>query len=159
MPSSADSKRYLSWLSLHTLRQLKFILPGAAVTYYLQSHLVFYHVFEDNGTWGKYVYVQPLHPNPLVPDRSSYEMRSCVCVSQNRITSFASVGFPDSHTLPVPPSPPTATRPGAQRKSHPQIVRRTDRLTRDQYRQWRESGIVSTVIPVRPPLRARKRTR
>lgn len=55
MPSDTErSHTILSSLSQHTLRQLKFILPGAAVTYYLDSHAAFWRIVQGAAsTWGR----------------------------------------------------------------------------------------------------------
>ncbi|OBZ72096.1 hypothetical protein A0H81_07861 [Grifola frondosa] len=42
MPS--DSATALVSLSRHTLRQLKFVLPGGLITYYLNSHVAFWRI-------------------------------------------------------------------------------------------------------------------
>lgn len=44
-------------LSRHTLRQLKFVIPGAGVTYYLGTHEIFWGLVNDIGWdgWGRYV--------------------------------------------------------------------------------------------------------
>ena len=48
---SSTLSRSLS-LSPHTLRQLKFVLPGGAVTYYLQTHAVLWRMVNDSGWEG-----------------------------------------------------------------------------------------------------------
>jgi hypothetical protein len=44
-------------LSRHTLRQLKFVIPGGAITYYLGTHEVFWRMVNDMSWegWGRCV--------------------------------------------------------------------------------------------------------
>lgn len=41
--------------SQHTLRQLKLVLPGAAITYYLGTFHEFLLIFNGGGSWGRLV--------------------------------------------------------------------------------------------------------
>jgi len=55
MPSNLRPKSSVS-LSRHTLRQLKFVIPGGAITYNLGTHEVFWGLLNDigwEGTWGR----------------------------------------------------------------------------------------------------------
>lgn len=58
--SSASSKasRSCAHLSTHTLKQLKFVLPGGVVTYFLGTLARFWRLVESHG-WAKYVYFSP----------------------------------------------------------------------------------------------------
>jgi hypothetical protein len=48
-------------LSRHTLRQLKFVIPGGAITYYLGTHEVFWRMVNGIGWdgWGRCVTMIP----------------------------------------------------------------------------------------------------
>ncbi|OSC99876.1 hypothetical protein PYCCODRAFT_1437849 [Trametes coccinea BRFM310] len=51
------STRSLIRFSRHTLKQLKFVLPGGLITYYFESHNVFLHILRgDYGArgWGRF---------------------------------------------------------------------------------------------------------
>lgn len=49
-------------LSRHTLRQLKFVIPGGAITYYLGTHGVFWGLINEIGweSWAGCVNYVPL---------------------------------------------------------------------------------------------------
>ena len=55
-PSSSRTTSFMS-LSRHTLSQLKFVLPGAAITYYLGTHEVFWNLLSEVGRngWARYI--------------------------------------------------------------------------------------------------------
>ncbi|OSX57747.1 hypothetical protein POSPLADRAFT_1041611 [Postia placenta MAD-698-R-SB12] len=94
----------MSSLSHHTLRQLKFILPGGLTTYYLNSHAIFWRVVRgDTGTdgWGRFVALAALGSALLT------------------VTLFI-------YILSIP------LLEGEQ----------------PNYRRWRESGTLSSVIPI-----------
>ncbi|KAI0087324.1 hypothetical protein BDY19DRAFT_246186 [Irpex rosettiformis] len=47
---------FIASLSRHTLRQLKFIIPGGLVTFWLNTHNAFWNIFtgdSQNGSWAR----------------------------------------------------------------------------------------------------------
>ncbi|KAH9838239.1 uncharacterized protein C8Q71DRAFT_750134 [Rhodofomes roseus] len=91
-------------VSRHTLKQLKFILPGGLITYYLDSHAAFWRVVNadaDIDGWG-------------------------------RIAAYASLG---SATLTISLFMYILSIPLLQGQQ-------------PNYRRWRESGVLSSVIPL-----------
>ena len=59
-------------LSRHTLKQLKFVLPGGALTYYFDSHNLLLRILGgEQGSHGWAAYV-PIYRSPMpVPERVS----------------------------------------------------------------------------------------
>ncbi|KAI8982727.1 hypothetical protein BD414DRAFT_419030 [Trametes punicea] len=47
------STRSLIRFSRHTLKQLKFVLPGGLLTYYFDSYNVFLRIFRGENEWGR----------------------------------------------------------------------------------------------------------
>lgn len=47
-------------VSQHTLRQLKFVIPGGAITYYLRTYDVFWRILEGElgDGWGRCVRIK-----------------------------------------------------------------------------------------------------
>ncbi|EGN99268.1 hypothetical protein SERLA73DRAFT_73804 [Serpula lacrymans var. lacrymans S7.3] len=90
-------------LSTHTLRQLKFVIPGTAITYYLDTYHVFLSLLTNNGSdgWGSTFALGSLTLGGLV------------------VVLFL-------YVLLVP----------------------WIRGIETNYRSWRESGILSSVIPI-----------
>ncbi|KAH7908454.1 hypothetical protein BJ138DRAFT_1068801 [Hygrophoropsis aurantiaca] len=102
MPESTRTIHRKSF-STHTLRQLKFVVPGAAITYYFNTHRVFLGVLwsQKSDSWGRALALSSLGFGSLV------------------ITLFL-------YVLLVP------WIYGIE----------------PDYRSWRESGILSSVIPI-----------
>lgn len=45
---------FIGALSRHTLKQLKFIIPGGLVTFWLNTHQAFWSIFVGDGELGSY---------------------------------------------------------------------------------------------------------
>ncbi|PCH42147.1 hypothetical protein WOLCODRAFT_132222 [Wolfiporia cocos MD-104 SS10] len=94
----------LESLSRHTLRQLKFILPGGLITYYLNSHIVFWNIVNGDvsvASWGRLVALTSLGSAMLT-----------IALFMYILSHFRTEGQPPD------------------------------------YRRWRESGVLSSVIPI-----------
>ncbi|KAI0648964.1 hypothetical protein C8Q79DRAFT_1007555 [Trametes meyenii] len=98
------STRSLVHFSRHTLKQLKFVLPGGLLTYYFDSHNAFIHL---------------LRGQDGVKDWSRFAARLSVLAAAVTVSLFLYV-----LVLPL--------IQGAQ----------------PNYRHWRQSGVLSTVIPI-----------
>ncbi|KAI0636077.1 hypothetical protein C8Q77DRAFT_613462 [Trametes polyzona] len=96
------STRSLVHFSRHTLKQLKFVLPGGLLTYYFDSHNVFLRILGGEGTgWGRFT------------------ARVSVLTASVTVSLFLYV-----------------------------LVLPLIQGEQPNYRHWRQSGVLSTVIPI-----------
>ncbi|KAI0767905.1 hypothetical protein BC629DRAFT_1292675 [Irpex lacteus] len=95
---------FIGALSRHTLKQLKFIIPGGLVTFWLNTHQAFWSIFVGDGELGSYA-------------RTSAFLT--VLLGVLTVSLFL-------YILLVP------------------LIQGV----RPDFRRWRESGILSSVIPV-----------
>ena len=134
-------------LSRHTLRQLKFVIPGGAITYYLGTHEVFWKMINGMGRegWGRCVKYTGFIRVALICRSTMTEMFRIAAVMSLVLGLVIVALF--LYVLLVPwirgiepnVSPKNPSHKRFHRHNSPNCV---------QYLSWRESGVLSSVIPV-----------
>lgn len=124
-------------ISSHTIRQLKFIIPGAAITYVFDTHRVFLGLLTRTDVEG------------LARSVSSIGF-SVNIQALSRLFAIASTGMEGLviilflYVLLVPWIHSIEPDVGSFHFSYS----RSHILINNQYRSWRDSGILSSVIPI-----------
>ena len=130
-------------LSRHTLKQLKFILPGGLITYYLGSHVAFWRLVKGQAgadSWARYVLI-------IINGFAAPCSLLIVLLEFSRSQRWGQ----------------QSSRSPSSCIFYPSRLYKGDNLTcvtviqrslsiphgRLQYQHWRQSGVLSSVIPVR----------
>lgn len=145
MPESSSSRPRSSSspvsLSRHTLSQLKFIIPGGAITYYLGTPIEIWRIaegFDEVDGWGRHV--KPRFSSTCYPTN---------IISLTRTTALTSLGLGLTtvslflYVLLIPWI--KGIKPNVRSFVSKTIII----FISPQYKRWRESGVLSSVIPVR----------
>ncbi|KAI0671881.1 hypothetical protein C8Q78DRAFT_803309 [Trametes maxima] len=118
------STRSLVHFSRHTLKQLKFVLPGGLLTYYFDSYNALIHLLrgkDDVQDWSRYVCPTIMHTVRSTSGHDLYRFAARISVLAAVVTVSLFL-----YVLVLP------LIQGAQ----------------PNYRHWRQSGVLSTVIPI-----------
>lgn len=135
-------------LSRHTLRQLKFVIPGGAITYYLGTHEVFWRMVSGIGRegWGRCVKCTGFVRIMLICCSTVTEMCRIAAVMSLVLGLVIVALF--LYILLVPWL--RGIEPNVSPKNPHLLKHVIDTILPIgfQYLSWRESGVLSSVIPV-----------